>query len=34
MEKVAETDEELMEKYFEGEEFTIEEIRKGIKTCY
>ena len=31
VEKVAETDEELMEKYFEGEEFTKEEIRKGIK---
>ncbi|NLY66487.1 MAG: elongation factor G [Tissierellia bacterium] len=30
-EKVAETDEELMEKYFEGEEFTPEELRKGIK---
>ncbi|NLW21774.1 MAG: elongation factor G [Tissierellia bacterium] len=31
MERVAETDEELMEKYFEGEEFTEEEIRKGLK---
>ena len=31
MEKVAETDEELMEKYFEGEAFTIEEIRHGLK---
>lgn len=31
MEKVAETDEGLMEKYFEGEAFTEEEITKGIK---
>jgi elongation factor G len=31
MEKVAETDEELMEKYFDGEEFTLDEIRKGLK---
>jgi len=31
IEKVAETDEELMEKYFEGEAFTDEEINKGIK---
>lgn len=31
IEKVAETDEELMEKYFEGEEFTKEEISKGLK---
>jgi len=30
-EAVAETDEELMEKYFSGEAFTDEEIRKGIK---
>jgi len=30
-EAVAETDEELMEKYFSGEPFTDEEIRKGIK---
>ncbi|HBR03728.1 MAG TPA: elongation factor G [Ruminiclostridium sp.] len=30
-EVVAETDEELMEKYFGGEHFTDEEIRKGIK---
>ena len=28
METIAETDEELMEKYFEGEEFTHEEITK------
>ncbi len=31
MEKVAETSEELMEKYFEGEAFTIDEIRHGLK---
>ncbi|NLV89373.1 MAG: elongation factor G [Tissierellia bacterium] len=31
METIAETDEELMEKYFEGEEFTPEEISKGLK---
>ena len=30
-EAVAETDEELMEKYFEGEEFTTEEIITGLK---
>lgn len=30
-EAVAETDEELMEKYFSGEEFTQEEINKGIR---
>ncbi|MBO4861845.1 MAG: GTP-binding protein, partial [Firmicutes bacterium] len=29
-EAVAETDEELMEKYFEGEEFTEEEFNKGL----
>lgn len=31
IEAVAETDEELMEKFFEGEEFTDEEMEKGIK---
>ncbi|MCQ4924475.1 elongation factor G [Tissierella carlieri] len=31
MEKIAETDEELMEKYFEGEEFTEAEISKGLR---
>ncbi len=31
MEVVAETDEELMEKYFDGEAFTPEEIAKGLK---
>lgn len=31
MEKIAESDEELLEKYFEGEEFTDEEISKGLK---
>ncbi|MGY0394378.1 elongation factor G [Fusobacterium sp. SYSU M8A802] len=30
MEAVAETDEELMDKYFNGEEFTIEEIKRGL----
>ena len=30
-EAVAETDEELMEKYFAGEEYTPEEIQKGIQ---
>ena len=33
-EKVAETSEELMEKYFEGEAFTDEEIRKGLKLSF
>lgn len=35
LEAVAETDEELMMKYLEGEEFTLEEIRAGIRkgTC-
>lgn len=31
IESVAESDEELLEKYFEGEEFTEEEIHKGLK---
>ena len=31
MEKVAETDEELLEKYFEGEAFTKEEITTGLR---
>ena len=31
IEAVAETDEELMDKYFSGEELTEEEIKKGIK---
>ena len=31
MEKVAETDEELLEKYFEGEAFTKEEISTGLR---
>ncbi len=30
IESVAESDEELLEKFFEGEEFTEEEIRKGL----
>ncbi|NLK65191.1 MAG: elongation factor G, partial [Tissierellia bacterium] len=33
MESVAETDEELLEKYFEGEEFTDEEIQTGLKNA-
>lgn len=33
-EKVAETDEDLMEKYFDGEAFTDEEIRKGLKLSF
>ncbi|MBQ9875555.1 MAG: elongation factor G, partial [Campylobacter sp.] len=31
VEAVAETDEALMEKYFNGEELSVEEIKKGIK---
>lgn len=31
MEAVAETDEDLMNKYFDGEAFTAEEIHKGLK---
>lgn len=31
VEAVAETNEELMEKYFEGEDFTFEEIQAGLK---
>jgi translation elongation factor EF-G len=31
-ELIAETSEELMEKFFNGEEFTTEELQKGIKT--
>ncbi|WP_069651029.1 elongation factor G [Caloranaerobacter ferrireducens] len=32
IESVAESDEALLEKYFEGEEFTDEEIHKGLRT--
>ena len=32
VEKVAETDDELMMKYFDGEPFTTEEIAKGLRT--
>lgn len=32
IEAVAETNEELMEKYFEGEEFTAEEINNGLRS--
>lgn len=31
IESVAESDDELLEKYFEGEEFTEEEIRQGLR---
>ena len=31
MEAVAETDEDLLDKYFNGEEFTIEEIHRGLR---
>jgi len=31
IESIAETDDELMEKFFNGEEFTIEEIKRGIR---
>jgi elongation factor G len=33
IEAIAESDEELMEKYFAGEELTEEEIKKGIKAA-
>ncbi len=33
IESVAETSEDLMEKYFGGEELTVEEIKKGIKAA-
>lgn len=33
MEQIAETDEDLMMKFFEGEEFTDEEVEKGIKNA-
>ena len=33
IENLAEHDEELMEKYLEGEEFTVEDMMKGIKTA-
>ena len=31
IEAIAETDDDLMEKFFNGEEFTIEEIKRGIR---
>lgn len=31
MESVAESDEELMDKFFSGEQFTVEEIHKGLR---
>ncbi|PID82477.1 MAG: elongation factor G [Clostridiales bacterium] len=31
IESVAESDEELLDKYFEGEEFTLEEIKTGLR---
>ena len=31
IESIAETDDELMEKFFNGEEFTIEEMKRGIR---
>lgn len=34
IEDIVETDEELMEKYFEGEEITTEEIKRALKTAY
>lgn len=33
IENLAEHDEDLMEKYLEGEEFTVEDMMKGIKTA-
>ncbi len=33
IEHVAETDDALLEKYFNGEELTVEEIKKGIRTA-
>ena len=32
MEAVAETSEEFMERYFNGEEFSVEEIRSAMRT--
>ena len=32
LEAVASTDDDLMEKYFGGEEFTVDEIKKGLKS--